>query len=114
MEAGLAYYVVNYGVGETIGPANRRSDSMKNRIAMWAGAGFLVAAYWAAYALATFPHTNERMRDVWILASITCPINLASHLPLSLYWVLVANAATYALVGLIVETFRQNRTAQGS
>jgi hypothetical protein len=86
---------------------------MKNRIAMWAGAGFLVAC-WAFYAFATFPLTNERMRDVWILASVTCPINLVSHFPLSLYGVLAANAATYALVGLIVETLRQNQTAEGS
>ena len=87
---------------------------MKNRIAMWAGVGFLVAACWALYAFATAPLTNERMRDVWILACVTCPIILASHFPLSLYWVLAANAATYALVGLIVETLRHNQTAQGS
>jgi hypothetical protein len=29
------------------------------------------------------------------------------HFPLSVYWVIVADAATYALVGLIVETLRQ-------
>ncbi len=80
---------------------------MKYRIAMWASAGFLVAGAWAFYAFATFPFTNERMREVWTLISVTCPIAIAGmHFPISLYWTLVANAATYALVGLMVETLR--------
>jgi hypothetical protein len=81
---------------------------MKYRIAMWASAGFLVAACWAIYASATFPLTNERMRDAWTLVSITCPIAIAGmHFPISLYWTLAANAVTYALVGLVVETVRR-------
>jgi hypothetical protein len=84
---------------------------MKNRIVMWTGAGFFVACCWALYAVASFPHTNERMREMWTFAEITCPILVAgSHLPLSLSWVLVANAATYALAGLIIETLRRNHT----
>jgi len=80
---------------------------MKYRIAVWASAGFLVAGCWALYAIATFPSTNERMREVWTLISVTCPIAIAGmHFPISLYWTLVANAATYALVGLIIETLR--------
>jgi hypothetical protein len=35
---------------------------MKYRIALWASAGFLAAGFWALFALATFPSTNERMR----------------------------------------------------
>ena len=42
-----------------------------------------------------------------ILTRITCPIALLSSYPLSLYSVLFANAATYALVGTIVETLRR-------
>jgi hypothetical protein len=81
---------------------------MKCRIAMWASAGFLVAASWAIYAAATFPLTSERMRDAWTLVTLTCPIAIAGmHFPISLYWALAANAATYALVGLIVETLRR-------
>jgi hypothetical protein len=81
---------------------------MKYRIAIWASAGFLVAGFWALFALATFPSTNERMRDVWALVCLTCPIAMAGrHHPMSLYEVLAANAATYALVGLIVQTVRQ-------
>jgi hypothetical protein len=80
---------------------------MKCRIAMWASAGFLVAGSWALFAFATFPSTNERMRDVWTLISLTCPVAIAGrHYPISLYEVLAANAVTYALVGLIGETLR--------
>jgi hypothetical protein len=85
-----------------------RSGSMKYRIAVWASAGFIVAGCWALYAFATAPFTNERMRDLWPLVSFTCPVQIAgSYFPLSLYWVLLANAATYALVGLMVETLRK-------
>ena len=81
---------------------------MKFRIGMWAIAGSLVAGFWALFAFATFPSTSERMRDVWTLVSITCPIAIAGkHYPISLYEVLVANAVTYGLVGLIVETLRK-------
>jgi len=80
---------------------------MKYRIAMWAIAGFLVAGFWALFAFATFPFA-ERMRDVWTLVSLTCPVAIAgTHHPISLYEALAANAVTYALVGLIVETLRQ-------
>jgi hypothetical protein len=48
---------------------------MKHRIAMWASAGFLVAGFWALFAIATFPpSTSERMRDVWTLVRVTCPV----------------------------------------
>jgi len=81
---------------------------MKPRIATWAGVGFLVAGFWAIFAAATFPSTNERLRDVWILVSFACPIAVAGkHYAISLYEALAANAITYALVGLIVETLRQ-------
>ncbi|HZR56825.1 MAG TPA: hypothetical protein VFA74_08120 [Terriglobales bacterium] len=78
---------------------------MKYRIAEWAFAGFLVAGLWALYAIATFP---SNLRDVWTLVCLTCPISIAGmHYPISLYTVLAANALTYAVVGLIVETVRQ-------
>ena len=79
---------------------------MKYRIAMWAGAGFLVAGFWALFAIATFPSTSERLRDVWILVSLTYVAIAGMHYPISLYEALAANAVTYALVGLIVETLR--------
>jgi hypothetical protein len=84
-----------------------RGGPVKYRIAMWAGAGFLVAGFWALFAIATFPSTSERMRDVWSLISLTCPVAIAGrHYPISVCEALAANAVTYSLVGLIVETLR--------
>jgi hypothetical protein len=78
---------------------------MRYRIAMWAGAGFLVAGFWALFAIATFPSTSERIRDVWTLITLSCPVAIAGrHFPISVYEVLAANAVTYSLVGLVVET----------
>ncbi len=80
---------------------------MKFRIGMWAGAGFLVAGGWALYALASTPPALTSADPILPLVKLTCPIALLSFYPLRLYWVLLANAATYALAGLIVETLRQ-------
>ena len=81
---------------------------MKYRIAMWALVGFLLAGFWALFAAATFPSTSERMRNVWPLVCLSCPIAIAGmHHAISLYEVLVANAITYGVVGLIVETVRK-------
>ena len=86
-----------------------RNGTLKYRIAMWASAGFLVAGFWALFAIATFPSTSERMRDVWTLISLTCPVAIAGmHYPISLYEALAANAVTYALVGQTVETLRHH------
>jgi hypothetical protein len=80
---------------------------MKNRIAIWAGVGFLVAGCWAVY-FAIASKDNPISPIVNTLARITCPIAAAgAHFPISVYWVLIVNAATYALVGVIVETLRQ-------
>jgi hypothetical protein len=80
---------------------------MKYRIAMWASAGFLVAGYWALYAFATMPTLLFAKPETMILVRLTCPIALLSRYPISLSWVLLANAATYALVGLVVEMSRR-------
>jgi hypothetical protein len=87
---------------------------MKYRIAMWASAGFLVAGCWAVYAFATMPTMLFAKPEIMILVRLTCPIALLSHYPLSLYLVLVANAATYALVGLIVEILRRQPLGQAN
>jgi hypothetical protein len=80
---------------------------MKYRIAVWALAGFLLAGFWALFAVATFPHTSERMHNVWPLVCLTCPIAIAGmHHAMRLYEVLVANALTSGFAGLIVETMR--------
>ena len=86
---------------------------MKYRIAAWASAGLLVAGLWAIYAIVSKPPALTSADPILPLVRITCPITLVSFYPLSLYWVLVANAATYALLGLIVETLRRRlRRAQ--
>jgi hypothetical protein len=81
---------------------------MKYRIAMWAGVGLLVAGFWALYFLTTSPVPVTE--PIWTLVRITCPVVSASfyfHFPIGVYWSLLANAATYALIGLIAETLRQ-------
>jgi len=84
---------------------------MKFRIAMWAVAGFLVAGSWALYSFSTFPSPMSRAEPVvWNLALLTQPIAFASfhfHFGIGVCWVLLANAFTYGLVGLIAETVRQ-------
>lgn len=80
---------------------------MKYRIATWASGGFLVAGLWALYFFPTAPLPTTSAEPIWTLVRLTCPIAVLSFYPLSLYLVLVANAATYALVGLIVETLRR-------
>jgi tellurite resistance protein TehA-like permease len=80
---------------------------MKYRIAIWAAAGFLVATGWAVYLLVkSKDHLIEPM--VSTLIRLTCPVAIVgSHYPVSLYAALVANVATYALLGLVVETLRR-------
>jgi hypothetical protein len=94
-------------MGESIELEASRSGIMKSRIGTWAIAGFLVAGCWALYALATTPPAFTYADPMMSLVRLTCPIALLSSYPIRLYWVLLANAATYALVGLVVETLRQ-------
>ena len=74
---------------------------MKLRIVLWAVAGALVVVLWTLYISAASP---SPLGTVWTLAYLTCPIALAHHYPLSFNFVLLVNTATYALVGMIVET----------
>jgi hypothetical protein len=83
---------------------------MKYRIALWALAGLIVAAGWFFYATATFPSPITPAQPlVWNLALLTQPIVFAGfhfHFGIRFYWVFLANAATYALLGLMVEAVR--------
>jgi len=90
---------------------------MKRRIVVWAIAGFLVASLWALYLAATLPSPLFLTQPiVWTLINITCPVAFASfhfHFGIKLYWVLLANAATYGLFGFAVESlWRQLSHAQ--
>jgi len=83
---------------------------MKYRTAIWASTGFLVAGFWAFYFFPTTPIPITSAEPIWTLARLTCPVVCASfyfHFPVGVYWAILANAATYALVGLIVETLRK-------
>jgi hypothetical protein len=80
---------------------------MKYRIALWAAAGFLVASGWAVYFF-----LKDKDLPIELLASallrLTCPIAIVGmHYPVSIYSALAANVATYAVVGLVVETLRR-------
>lgn len=92
---------------EIIAREKRQELSLKYRIGMWAVAGFLVAGCWALYALAATPLNSAD--PIMTFVRLTCPIALLSSYPLSLYLVFVVNAATYGLVGLLVEIVRQRQ-----
>lgn len=78
------------------------------RISTWMGAGLLVSFGWGFY----FATANKGIPIgpiVYALARLTQPITavvlyLNPASPLGLTWVAVTNAATYALLGLMVET----------
>jgi hypothetical protein len=78
---------------------------MKLRIAIWPGVGALVVVLWTLYISATSP---TPFGIVWTLVYLTCPIAFARHYALIFYFVLFMNAATYALVGSIVETMQRH------
>lgn len=94
-------------IGETIDLQDRRSSSVKQRIAGWAASGFLIAGFWALY-FARASKDNPTDPIAYALACFTQPIALVVHrLPVSFYWVLLANTVTYALVGLGTAALRQ-------
>jgi hypothetical protein len=81
---------------------------MKSRIAIWAALGVLVVIAWTIYISATLSNPLGRGGVGRILVYLTCPISLASqHHPQGFYFVLITNAATYALAGVVVETMRR-------
>jgi len=85
-----------------------RSGTMKYRIPIWAGAGFLVAGLWALY-FAIRGKDNPIEPMVYTLGVLTQPVVLIGsyfHFGMSFYLVILANAVTYALIGLIVESLR--------
>jgi len=58
--------------------------------------GFLVAGFWALFAVETFRSTSDRTRDVWTSIWVTFPSAVAGmHHALSVYETLIANAVTY-------------------
>jgi len=80
---------------------------MTYRIGAWATAGFLVASFWALHL---FPTTPMGSTPILTLARLTCPVAFVGF-GLRFYWVLLANTATYALAGLIIEALRYRKPA---
>jgi hypothetical protein len=60
---------------------------------------------WNLYIFETSP---APLGPLWTLIDLTCPIALARHHALSFYFVLLTNAATYALIGTAVEGMRRH------
>jgi hypothetical protein len=84
-----------------------QGERMKSRIAVWATLGALVVVGWRLYIAATLSNPLGRGGLGRALVFLTCPIAMGSHHPQGFYFVLVANAATYALAGLLFETARR-------
>jgi uncharacterized BrkB/YihY/UPF0761 family membrane protein len=82
-------------------------QGVKSRIALWAIAGALVVVFWAIYIHATYTNPLGRGGVGRALICITCPIALAGRHPMTFYVVLMVNAATYAVVGALVESARR-------
>ncbi|HEY1754218.1 MAG TPA: hypothetical protein VGG72_02400 [Bryobacteraceae bacterium] len=83
---------------------------MRTRIAVWSFAGFLAAGFWGFY-FANADKSKPIGPLVDALARLTQPIAavVASNVysPVGLRSFLWMNAATYALIGLIVEALRR-------
>ena len=77
---------------------------MKRRVVLWAIIGLLVGSIWAAYAFATAPdiEIQKSVADwtVEVIAYASCPIIAAGP---HFYWIPLANAVTYALLGYALE-----------
>jgi hypothetical protein len=80
---------------------------MKRQITVWAILGALVVVAWRVYISSTLSNPLGAAGVGRALAYLTCPIAMASQHPQGFYFVLLANAATYALAGIVVETARR-------
>jgi hypothetical protein len=82
---------------------------VKNRIAIWSSAGFIVGVFWAIY-FAMLSKDVPIQPIIYTLARISCPLAFVGdyfHFGVKLSWVLVSNIGVYALLGLIAETLRR-------
>jgi hypothetical protein len=85
---------------------NQKEGSVKFRIVLWSGLGALVVVAWRVFISATLSNPLGTDGVGRALVYLTCPIAIASRHPQGFYFVLVVNAATYALVGVVVEAIR--------
>jgi hypothetical protein len=80
---------------------------MKRRIAIGAILGALVVVVWQIYISATLSNPLGRDGIGRALVYLTCPIAIARQQAHGFYFVLITNAATYALAGVVLETMRR-------
>ena len=83
---------------------------MKQRIALWTLAGFIVACVWVLFIAAMGPQTGVRLesgRFFWPIAYVTAPASLLRHFPLKDYWFVLLNALIYGLAGFAAELLRR-------
>jgi hypothetical protein len=85
------------------------------RIVIWASAGFIVAVGWGLYF--TYANKAEPIGPIiYTLSRLTVPLvaMVASYgVPIGIRTTIVANAATYALIGLLLGAiWRYARPAQ--
>jgi hypothetical protein len=78
--------------------------NMKLRIAIWALVGVVVVGLWSLYF--TTVHVQPQ-GSVALFLDMTCPVAVARQHPMSIYITLFANALTYALFGLVIESLRR-------
>ena len=98
-------------MGKIISPEGSATDDMKRRIAIWASAGFVIVCCWVLYTFITPPEQFIMiMKEPFgeVIVFMTLPIAFAYRsLPLPFWAVPPINAATYALLVLIVGMLRR-------
>ena len=82
---------------------------MMKRIGLWAFAGCGVAVWWAFFAAAASFYGQHFDFYHWLIVKLTFPLSWFGQMRMSYYDSIVLNAATYALIGLLMEPFWQRR-----
>lgn len=84
---------------------------MKQRIAIWAGVGFLVACCFVLYTFLAAPEDLRRTLhepSIQVLVTTTLPITFfGRYFPMPFWLVPPLNATAYAFIGLLLETLRR-------
>jgi hypothetical protein len=97
-------------IGVELVTTERSKNPMKQRIALWTLAGFIVACAWVLFIAAMGPDTRLRLesgRLFWAIADVTAPASLLRHLPVKDYWFVLLNALIYGLAGFAMELLRR-------
>lgn len=84
---------------------------MKTRVAIWAGVGFAVSCCFVLFTFLIpprdlFSSLRNPAVEAFALASFLAGFAFR-HLPLHFWWVPLINAATYAVIGWMIEMLRR-------